>query len=319
MTGTTVHKTAAPFNAGLTRIYAVAASGAHRIPASVWYPTGDRERVRRAGIYEISSSPGGAPVDGNGGLILLSHGSGGSDVNHHDWAETLARRGYVVVAPRHIGDSHGRKGPHESGAQLLERPMQALAARDTLFGDSRFSGRVDEDKIGAMGFSTGGYTVLALLGARPNFTRWRGFCSDHRDAAILRPFGDATELIPPGRTDWDAAKAFGVKAAVLFAPFAMPYTEESLRAITTPLRLYYTEYDSIAVNDWNALAVLKGVSGPCEPAITPGGHYVFIAPAADDFADKCPEFYRDAPGVDRKAIHARIGDELVAFFDKTLL
>lgn len=57
----------------------IVASVGEPIPIALWQP----------------ATPGRYP------LILISHGSGGSEYGHRGWAEHLARNGYVVAAPRH--------------------------------------------------------------------------------------------------------------------------------------------------------------------------------------------------------------------------
>ncbi|MBE3109561.1 MAG: hypothetical protein IMZ46_03450 [Acidobacteria bacterium] len=50
----------------------------------------------------------------------------------------------------------------------------------------------------------------------------------------------------------------------------------------------------------------------------PGDHFIFIAPCPAELAERFPESCTDADGVDRAAIHAQIGAELVSFFDSAL-
>ena len=52
---------------------------------------------------------------------------------------------------------------------------------DKLLADPRFGPRIDATRIGAAGFSLGGYTVLALAGARLSRDQWERFCAEHPD------------------------------------------------------------------------------------------------------------------------------------------
>lgn len=306
-----------PYTAGLVRLSVERKSPDPNIPVSVWYPSSEPERRRRDGIYDLLGARDTKPARGPFGLVAISHGSGGSDINHHDWAETLARHGYVVVAPRHIGDSHDVQRGLGSKAQLIDRPRQMRAAIDAVLAHPKLGKLTDHRRMGAIGFSAGGYTVLTLLGARPDYSRWNLYCQAHPSAQELCPSGVSTE-VDPGEGEWDTVADRRIKAAVLFAPFALLFDSFSLAKVKTPLRIYRAAEESISLNDWNADAVAANVSGPVELLTEPGDHYVFIAPVTDVIRNKYPEFYQDRPGVDRAALHKRIGKELVSYFDQIL-
>ncbi|MCC8179771.1 MAG: hypothetical protein LIP23_02525 [Planctomycetes bacterium] len=307
-----------PFTAGFTRLRVKDDANGFDFPVSVWYPSRDEETARRAGIFDTSSRMDAAPVAGKFPLILLSHGSGGSDLNHHDWAETLARNGFVVAAPRHVGDSYDNQRGIASREQLLARPLQLRAARAAVESDARLSRLLAGGNIGLAGFSAGGYTCLGLLGARPDFTRWRDYCRRHPKSAVLCPVMK-TPQVPDADSDfWQSVHEPRVGAAVLFAPFALLFSSEQLRRISVPMLVYKAEDESIARNRANADRVAAAVPG-AEEVEVPGDHYVFIAPVADALARKYSEFYLDGPGVDRRAIHRKIGGEMVAFFQKHLI
>lgn len=307
-----------PFSAGLMRFAVERKTPAQNIPVSVWYPSNDYEKRRRDGIYDLSAARDGKPARGPFGLIAISHGSGGSDINHHNWAEHLARHGYVVVAPRHVGDSHDVRRGLGSREQLLERPRQLRAAIDAVLTHPVLGACADRRRIGLLGFSAGGYTVLTLLGARPDYSRWSLYCQAHPDPSVLCPLGGETAAPDPGDADWEVVADHRVKAAVLLAPFALLFDAASLARVWVPLRIYRAEDESVSLNEWNADAVAAGVSGPAALLTEPGDHYVFIAPVAEVIKNKYPEFYVDKPGVDRGAVHRKIGGEILEFFDRLL-
>lgn len=303
---------------GLIRLRAPSPYLRHPVPVTIWYPTAAPEEARREGIYDLSAAYDAPPTPGSYGLVVISHGSGGSDINHHDWAEALARAGYVVAAPRHIGDSHDVNHGIGSREQLLQRPRQLKAALEAALGHETLRECIDPERIGVLGFSAGGYTSMVLLGARPDFSRWGGYCKKHPESAVVCPIGKTLNLPKPTPEDWDGVYEPRIRAAVLLAPFAMLFDAENIAKIKTSVRLYRAENESIARNPSNADSVAQNLPGHPEVVTVEGDHYVFIAPVEDSLARKYHEFYIDAPGVNRRAIHERLAGEIIDFYDRKL-
>ncbi|WP_243309951.1 hypothetical protein [Fundidesulfovibrio agrisoli] len=90
-----------------------------------------------AGPYPMRAARDAPTASGRFPVIVLSHGSGGSELGHRDWAAHLARNGYIVIAPRHLGDSYDAPEGRGSDVQLVGRPWQALAALDAALAASR--------------------------------------------------------------------------------------------------------------------------------------------------------------------------------------
>src|SRR5437764_8133728 len=128
----------------------------------------------------------GAPAASMKGLIVLSHGTGGSELNHSSLAEALARSGYVVAALRHPGDNWQDRSLREKppGAYFVERPRQVSRVIDALLSDTDWKDRIATDgqgpRIGAVGHSAGGYTVIALAGGQPDLFRIVSHCETNR-------------------------------------------------------------------------------------------------------------------------------------------
>ncbi len=312
-----VASSARPYRAVFTRRRVMPGELDHGFPVSVWYPALAEETTRRDGLFMLSAARDAAPAAGSFGLVLLSHGSGGSDINHHDWAETLARNGWVVVAPRHVGDSFDLNLGPASREQLMIRPRQLKAALNHALAELAFSSVIDRGRMGALGFSAGGYTCLTLLGAVPDFNRWRQYCVNHPTSAVVCPVGKRLDFPDASAADWLDVPEPRLRCAALLAPFALLFDAEALAKVDVPVRLYRARDESIARNQANADMVAEAVP-EVEVFTEPGDHYVFLAPVAAAIADKYPEFYRDAPGVDRTAMHRRIGLELVEYYGRQL-
>ena len=180
----------------------------HRVVA-VWYPTTAPASLysyspRFSGMVALDAPPGTAchtPVP----LVVFSHGFTGCGMQSIALTEELARHGYVVAAPDHADALFCHIDPEAAGPpSRLERPSFSRAETwsdatfadrradieatiDGLLADKDFRDVIDAQKIGAMGHSLGGYTVVGMAGG---WASWR----DPRIRAVLalspyvRPF-----------------------------------------------------------------------------------------------------------------------------------
>ena len=88
-------------NAGLRTLVV---PGAEPVTVALFYPTPAVARIQPMGPWRPVVTPG-APVAAAPlkGLILISHGTGGHELGHHNLATRLAADGYLVAALRHPG------------------------------------------------------------------------------------------------------------------------------------------------------------------------------------------------------------------------
>jgi predicted dienelactone hydrolase len=98
-------------------------------------------------------------------LVVISHGNGGGLGSHADLALALAAAGYVVAAPMHPGDNYADQNVVGSVSWLSGRNQQLRATVDYLLNDWQGHDRIDPQRVGAFGFSAGGFTVLTAVGA----------------------------------------------------------------------------------------------------------------------------------------------------------
>lgn len=132
---------------------------------AVWYDTA-RER---AVPVRIRMPPG----SGKAGVILFSHGLGGSLEAGSIWAHAWAEAGFAVINLQHHGSDSaifGKRGFRSA----LSKEQLAARARDIKFaidelGRKTFEGpcvlaRIDRSRIGVAGHSFGAQTVQAIAG-----------------------------------------------------------------------------------------------------------------------------------------------------------
>ncbi len=96
-------------------------------------------------------------------VIVLSHGYGNDPVMLSWLAENLATKGYVVVAPEHRDPPNWDRAKAPAG--LLSRPLD-INGTLTAIHAGMLGKLVDADRLGLIGYSYGGYGVLAAAGAR---------------------------------------------------------------------------------------------------------------------------------------------------------
>lgn len=122
------------------------------------------------------------PLPGKQPLILFSHGFHGMPIQSTFLTSALAANGYWVFAPEHRDSgfhqffSGGKpftffarvdQWDDQTYSDRRDDMKAVLAALKT---DPRFKDRIDFNRIGLVGHSLGGYTVLGLAGARES---WR--------------------------------------------------------------------------------------------------------------------------------------------------
>lgn len=158
---------------------------------SMWYPTNSAGEATIVGenraFYGVPAIRDAAPAPGSQPLVVLSHGYGGSWRNPSWLAIELARRGYVVAAPDHPGTTTFDQDPSRA-ATLWERPRDLRRVVDALAEDPSLAGKVDTNRVAAIGHSLGGWTVAAMAGARFDTERFERDCQNNTSprACVLK-------------------------------------------------------------------------------------------------------------------------------------
>lgn len=159
--------------------FRVATVGTARGPIAValWYPTTAIPRPTTfVGGTLISVAADGA-VRGRGlPVVVISHGNGASATSHVDLAMALASAGFVVAAPTHSGDNFADSARQGSATLFNARADELRATLDYVLARWPGATHTDPTRVGAFGMSAGGFTVLTLLGGRPDMARIAGQC-----------------------------------------------------------------------------------------------------------------------------------------------
>jgi predicted dienelactone hydrolase len=319
------------FEAGWMQIQTAGATpDAPKTTVALYYPTMAPPRVVAMGPFSVDAAIGGKPVDKVKALILLSHGISGTELGHSTLAQALARNGYLVAALRHPGDNYQDRSLLEKGPERYfdERPRQASRVIDAILADPAWKARIAADSqgplVGALGHSAGGYTVLALAGAKPDLSRMKKHCQaeasdDPIFCSLARP-GEATPSSPVATpSPLPSLKDDRVRAIVAMAPTGVLLTAESLAAVRSATTIYEAELDRFLVPRFHAEWVATNLPAANLHRVPNAWHFAFMNAPSMPIPSHDGDVAANPPGFDRDAFLKQLGIDIVAFFDKTLL
>lgn len=142
-------------------------------PISAEYRVEQIDRMA-VSIWEPATLP--API------IIFSHGFGGCATQSKFLTEAFEQRGYWVFAPNHKDARCGSKGggflkPEQpfrepeiwSSSSYRDRRDDILRLITTLTASEKYRDRIDWNRLGLVGHSLGGYTILGLGGGWPDW------------------------------------------------------------------------------------------------------------------------------------------------------
>lgn len=287
------------------------------IETSVWYPTEAVAASSKFGPFDMTVAMN-APVAGRGlPLVVISHGNGGSALSHHDTAVALAQAGFVVAAVAHTGDNHADQSREVS---MMDRPRHLSRTIDYLLTQWPSREQLDASRVGVFGFSSGGFTAMAISGGEPDLARVGPHCRDHAShyaCKVLARRAAQAQTLPAGP---QSARDPRVKAAVVAAPaLGFTFTRESLAAVSIPVQLWRAEADEVLPHPFYAEAVRAGLPKTVDYREVPdAGHFDFLAPCSMRFSLMAAPLCTSHEGFDRVAFHQRFNAAVVEFFSRTL-
>jgi predicted dienelactone hydrolase len=312
----------------------------------VWYPAAEMAvevpqlvGPPNAPLFEAgSASPNAALAPSMNGrpLILLSHGSGGSAIQMAWLGTELARAGFIAVAVDHPGNNSGSPLTPEGFILWWERATDLSQVLDGMLADDEFGKRIDQSRMGAAGFSLGGYTVLELAGAQTDISILFDMCRQNPDtAACTAPEMRSlpADLKTPEGLLHAVRKTSGeslARSADLFsddrigAVFAIApvlgftQTEESLRAIRLPVEMVVGDDDRNAPAKDNASYIRANIRGAKLTLLPHVRHYTFLDTCTAAGKQELGQVCDDDKAIDRDAVHAQVAAMAVTFFRKAL-
>ncbi|QKD02601.1 alpha/beta hydrolase family protein [Mesorhizobium loti] len=303
------------------------------LDVTVWYPAqpgGEPVSLGDSELFVGTSAMRDAPISGGKfPLILLSHGAGlAGNPQALSWIATpLARQGFVVAAPTHPGNT----GPKRSAAETMKlwlRPADLTATLDAIGKDTVFSDHLEQGKVGVLGLSMGGNTVLAIAGARVDPRLLAAYCdTDLLNASLcqwLRQSGvdlHAMDLQPAGRDNTDERIRFAM--AVDPAPVDV-FGAKSFAGIKVPVAIVNLGRPGKIPTTADASGIAKAIANASYATIEDASHYSMFGEckpgalaiiAAEEIGDPVCD---DGGGRSRGEIHAQLIDMTAAAFTRAL-
>jgi predicted dienelactone hydrolase len=316
-------------------------TGPRPLQTAIWYPIDEateREIIFHAPAAEqifrpVAVAPGAAVSRRSRTypLIVLSHGTGGSAVMMMWLGTYLASHGYIVAAVNHHGNTAAEKVYLPQGFLLYwERARDLHVVIDRVLRDPLLGARVDRRRIGAAGFSLGGYTVISAVGGRFDPRAFDEFCnSPERDFTCgpQNEFPDAPAKFealrktdPVVRQSLRRATASyrdpRIKAAFTISPaLGSGFTGRGLRGIRVPVRIVVGDADTVTPPPTNAQRYATLIPGANITVLEGGiGHYTFLHECTERGREVLA-ICRDESGVDRAAVHETVARMALQFFD----
>ena len=263
------------------------------ISADLWYPASDgatgtptRYSLLPTAYFDSKMAIERAPINPAGSfpLIIYSHGSGGQSFVASFLTEDIASHGYVVLSANHAGNTAADQIVGSSVSQDQNdylRPRVVEAEIDWALAQSSgasatyplLKGAIDAKRIGLVGHSYGGYTVLATAGGHT---------------------GPAGTIAPDPR----------IKAVVGHAPYTLRLSDAELAAIRIPVMLMVGSKDVTTPLETNSQRAFDLVTGPpvVLAVLTDAAHQSFTDVCM--YLDEIPKL-PDAPAVVATAIRTQ--------------
>ncbi|HXY23728.1 MAG TPA: alpha/beta hydrolase [Candidatus Acidoferrum sp.] len=315
----------------------------HQLLTSIWYPAAP-SAAEQSQFVGPSNAPfalaGSAAPDAPFAaapakfpLILLSHGTGGSALMMAWLGTALASHGYIAAAVNHPGNNALKDYTIQGFSLWQERAKDLSTLIDLLLADSALGPRIDPNRIGAAGFSLGGFTVIEIAGGLAELSRYQEFCSSPRkDGMCIDPpefpnlLAKTTEL---AKSDPDFQAALRdaakprrdprVRAIFAMAPALGPaFSVDSLEKISVPSAVVAGTADTNVPPDTSAKFFAAHIPGAKLTLFTGVGHYTFLATCAELGRRNRPDLCVDPAGVLRDDIHKQTADLAAAFFSSAL-
>lgn len=299
-------------------------TGDRPIAWSAWYPTKDTGDIAELSgqFFDLGDVIWNATLTAQTNLpvVMLSHGTGGTAESLGWLARALACKGHVVIGANHHGNT-GVDQYHAAGFLCWWERAADLSVLLTSLGSSEFfAQRLDFDNVSAVGFSLGGYSVLALAGAQSStveFETWLRI--NNITTRGPKEFPDAVDQIPvlartsePFQQSWARQgndftdSRIASLVAIAPAPPVRAFTPQSVAQIQLPVTILTGNADSEAPSEHCANWLVQQNAGFQHFDLGQQvGHYTFLEFPADKTLVRQVDIFSDHKDVDRKNVHER--------------
>lgn len=212
-------------------------------------------------------------------VIVISHGIGTDSNNFRYLANHLAANGFAVVVPNHPGSDtkqvqslmNGSASEVAQPEEFINRPLDVKFVLNELEKlnktDSRLNNVLDLQRIGVFGQSFGGYTALALAGAKINLEKIQQNCNQK----ALKQTWNMSLLLQCRMQELQQNKPVKqynlyderVKAVIAVNPItSIIFGETGLSEIKTPVMMVASSEDTVAPALYEQILPFSWISNP---------------------------------------------------------
>ncbi len=287
------------------------------IDLAIWYPSRSRASLHRSGSISQTVAVNGAVEGRDHPLVIIAPRGGSSFSAHHHTASSLAGAGYVVAIP---SQSDRASFPRFRPASLLDGVERISVAIDFMNVSWSGASAIDAGRLGAVGFSSGGFAVLVAIGGTPDLRQAGPGCEidgAYATCNTVPSFGG----YEPGMRKPSPLPASDrrIAAVALVAPtMGFTFSADGLERVVVPVQLWRLADDAVAPHPWHADLIQRNLLRPADyHVVANAGHCTLNSPGLDGglaIEGACPAV---ADAAQRDLLDA-FNNELTAFFDRKL-
>ncbi|PSU08448.1 hypothetical protein C9I92_13100 [Photobacterium ganghwense] len=289
-------------------------------PMVVFYPTSSEPKVVELGPFKLNVAVEGEILKGKYPLVIVSHGSGGSNLSYKDIAISLAKSGFIVGMPLHPQNNYMDNTLEGSVTNYTNRPKHITLAIDKLLNTSGLNTYIDSDKIAVLGHSVGGYATIAAAGGVGDTSSLIEICKNN--PLLTDPYCTPVRDGSMMKTVIKSTKDPRIKAIIIMAPVGILFsTEGSLNDVDIPVLLLKAENDKEVTEPYNADVIEKGLPNKqklISIMISNAGHYSFLTSFPDFLKSELGLIAEDPNGFNREEFQEKLGTIIVDYLKGVL-
>lgn len=295
---------------GISESSFVDESRGRTIKTRILYPTDSKLTSKHAeniAFYGFDASEDSLISKKSLPLYIFIHGTSGNWKNLSWLANELAKDA-VVVSSNYPDYTTGQASP-ESILKPWNLPKD-VSFLITQILNSSYGEYINPEKVAVIGHSLGGYTAMALVGARIDLNKYVAFCSTENDkscsyfnTALARLSKE--NIIKAKQSLADAR----VKASIALAPgFVESMTKESLKSLIAPTLIISAEKDENVPPRTHLENIPKSIQ---QYQLSDASHFSFLQRCKPEaiaiLAEEQAEFVcKDGNNRDRESIHQEV-------------
>lgn len=216
-----------------------------KLETAIWYPSNEKSDEtfsQNILFYGFKSKKNAQIKKGKYPLIIFAHGTTGN-VRNLSWLANNLAKNNIILAANHPGYTSKNSSPKT--VLRVWNQAKDIKYLITYALNSNLKQYIDKDKIYVLGFSLGGYSALALSGAKLDMSTYKDFCEKYEDEAC-KYFKNAISIIDEDYLNnaKQDLKDNRINASISLAPgLVQNMTNKSLENINIPSLIIGAQLD----------------------------------------------------------------------------